>query len=132
MAVRGLLTEIGARYRLNVRGLPGRPDIANKTRQKAIFVHGCFWHAHGCRYGKPPKSRLDYWLPKLEQNKKRDAERCAQLEALGWDVLTVWQCETRDIEALTTALRAFLDGIVDKSRSTSRRDSGTVLQELGV
>ncbi len=130
--VRRLLHGLGYRYRLHRKDLPGKPDLVFPDRKKAIFVHGCFWHAHGCRYGQPPKSRLDYWLPKLEQNKKRDAEKRAQLEALGWKVLTVWQCEIRDIEALTTALRAFLDGIVDKSRSTSRRDSGMVLQELGV
>ena len=130
--VRRLLHGLGYRYRLHRKDLPGKPDLVFPGRKTAIFVHGCFWHAHGCRYGQPPKSRLDYWLPKLEQNKKRDAEKRAQLEALGWKVLTVWQCDARDIEALTARLRVFLDGSGHKSRSTSRPDSGIVLQEVEV
>ena len=107
--VRRLLHGFGYRYRLHRKDLPGRPDLVFPGRRKAIFVHGCFWHAHGCRYGRPPKSRLDYWLPKLERNRRRDAEKRAALEALRWRVLVVWQCETRDLAALATRLRAFLD-----------------------
>ena len=129
--VRRLLHGLGYRYRLHRKDLPGKPDLVFPGRKKAIFVHGCFWHAHGCRYGKPPKSRLDYWLPKLEQNRKRDAEKRTQLEALGWKVLTVWQCETKTIDALTARLTAFLDD-VDKSRSTSSVRQSTVIQELEV
>ncbi len=131
-AVRKLLHRLGYRYRLHRKDLPGKPDLVFPARMKAIFVHGCFWHAHGCRYGRPPKSRLDYWLPKLEQNKKRDAEKRAQLEALGWTVLTVWQCETKDIEALTRKLCVFLDGTVGERRSTPRPGSGIVLQNVEV
>ena len=107
--VRRLLHSLGYRYRLHCRALPGRPDLVFPRRQKAILVHGCFWHAHGCRHGRPPKSRLDYWLPKLEQNRKRDAEKRARLEALGWQTLTVWQCQLRDLSALEDRLRAFLE-----------------------
>ncbi len=128
--VRRLLHGLGYRYRLHGKTLPGKPDLVFPARRKAIFVHGCFWHAHGCRYGRPPKSALDYWLPKLEQNKRRDADKRARLEALGWTVLTVWQCETKDIEALTATLRAFLGAAGDKSRSTSRPDSGKLVQEI--
>jgi DNA mismatch endonuclease (patch repair protein) len=106
--VRKLLYQMGYRYRLHRRDLPGKPDLVFLSRRKAIFVHGCFWHGHGCPIGQPPKSRLNYWLPKLERNKARDAERINQLQSLGWSVLTVWQCETGDTEALCVSLSAFL------------------------
>lgn len=127
--VRRLLHGLGYRYRLHCKDLPGKPDLVFPKRNMTVFVHGCFWHAHGCRYGRAPKSRLDYWLPKLEQNKRRDAEKIAQLEALGWTVLTVWQCETKDIGALTGKLITFLD-YVDKPRSTSSAVAGAVVQEF--
>lgn len=107
--VRRLLHSLGYRYRLHRKDLPGKPDLVFPSRRKAIFVHGCFWHAHSCRYGRPPKSRLDYWLPKLHQNKKRDSQKSAQLETLGWDVLIIWQCETKDMDNLAVKLRDFLD-----------------------
>ena len=107
--VRRLLHGLGYRYRLHRRHLPGKPDLVFVSRRKVIFVHGCFWHAHGCRYGRPPKSRLDYWLPKLERNKQRDTEVRTQLEALRWQVLTVWGCELKDLDSLTATLRSFLD-----------------------
>ena len=72
-------------------------------------MHGCFWHAHGCRHRRPPKSRLDYWLPKLARNKERDAEKQACLESLHWRVLTIWQCEIEDLDALAARLCAFLE-----------------------
>lgn len=107
--VRRLLHSLGYRYRLHRSDLPGKPDLVFPGRRKAIFVHGCFWHAHGCRRGQPPKSRLDYWLPKLERNRERDAEKRASLESLSWSVLTVWQCETDDSDALAARLCAFLE-----------------------
>ena len=113
-AVRRLLHGLGYRYRLHRKDLPGKPDLVFPSRRKAIFVHGCFWHTHGCRYGRPPKSRLEYWLPKLKRNMKRDAKKRAELEALRWQVLTVWQCEIKDLDALTAKLCAFLEGDGDK------------------
>ena len=107
--VRRLLHGQGYRYRLHDTRLPGKPDLVFASRRKAVFVHGCFWHAHGCRYGQPPKSKLDFWLPKLAANRRRDARQRAQLRALGWSVLTVWQCETRRPESLERKLRRFLD-----------------------
>lgn len=107
--VRRLLHRLGYRYRLHVRGLPGRPDIVFPGRKKIVFVHGCYWHGHGCRIGQPPKSRLDYWLPKIEANRTRDATAQERLELLGWSVLVVWQCQTKDEFELQTRLTQFLD-----------------------
>ena len=108
--VRRLLHRMGYRYRLHDSRLPGKPDLVFAGRWKAIFVHGCFWHAHGCRYGQPPKSKLEYWLPKLETNQRRDREKATMLRGLGWSVCTVWQCETRHPERLARKLHRFLDG----------------------
>jgi DNA mismatch endonuclease (patch repair protein) len=108
--VRRRLHGLGYRCRLHAKNLPGKPDIVFPGRRKAIFVHGCFWHGHGCKIGQPPKSRLDYWAPKLEANRVRDAVKEAELRALGWDTLTVWQCQFRTLDALTDAMVAFLDG----------------------
>lgn len=106
--VRRMLHAAGYRYRLHVRGLPGTPDIVFPGRRKAVFVHGCFWHGHGCKIGQPPKSRLDYWGAKLDANRKRDAAKQEALTDLGWDVLVVWQCEIADTQALALRLWTFL------------------------
>lgn len=110
LAVRRLLYSLGYRYRLHPKGLPGRPDIAFLGRRKAIFVHGCFWHGHECAKGRSPKSRLEYWQPKLEQNATRDRTKMEQLESLGWQSLVIWQCEIEDSDDLRKRLRIFLDG----------------------
>lgn len=107
--VRRLLHAMGYRFRLHRKDLPGSPDIVLPKHRAVLFVHGCFWHAHGCAKGQPPKSRLDYWLPKLEKNVTRDRTKIEQLGARGWRVLVVWQCETKDIEALSARLKAFVD-----------------------
>ncbi len=112
MVVRRLLHTAGYRYRLHRRDLPGKPDIVFPTRRKAIFVHGCFWHAHGCKIGRPPKSRPEFWVPKLERNRLRDRENIQALEEAGWNVLVVWQCETRDLKSLATRLITFLGSTV--------------------
>ena len=109
MIVRRCLYAMGYRYRIHRKDLPGRPDIVFSGRQKAIFVHGCFWHWHGCPKGQLPKSRLDYWRPKLEHNVRRDRANIEQLELIGWRVLVIWQCQTTDAVALAGQLRAFLD-----------------------
>jgi DNA mismatch endonuclease (patch repair protein) len=113
MAVRSLVHSLGYRYRLHRRDLPGKPDLVFGPKKKVIFVHGCFWHGHddpNCIDGqRKPKSNLDYWLPKLERNKKRDQENQGELTRLGWSVLTVWECETRDLNKLAEILRLFLD-----------------------
>lgn len=106
--IRRLLHSLGYRFRLHRRDLPGSPDIVFPGRKKAIFVNGCFWHAHGCRIGKPPKSRPEFWIPKLERNRQKDSRDRRNLRALGWDVLTVWQCQIRLEMRLEKRLRAFL------------------------
>ncbi|MGR3467010.1 MAG: very short patch repair endonuclease [Shimia sp.] len=113
MAVRRLVHAMGYRYRLHRKDLPGKPDLVFGPRRKVIFVNGCFWHRHedpDCKIARLPKSRLDYWLPKLERNVARDAAACKALEAAGWDVFEVWECQTKrgDLDALADRLRDFL------------------------
>src|SRR5271166_1258732 len=108
MIVRRMIHAEGYRYRLHRKGLPGKPDLVFPGRCKALFVHGCFWHGHGCKIGRPPKSRPEYWEPKITRNRQRDAQNLAGLESLGWKVLTVWQCETKDTEALKQRIGEFL------------------------
>jgi DNA mismatch endonuclease (patch repair protein) len=89
--------------------MPGKPDIVFPGRRKVILAHGCFWHQHpGCREGRIPGSRLDYWEPKLKRNQIRDAKNQARLKEQGWDVLVVWECELNDLKSLTKMLRGFL------------------------
>ncbi|MER9309636.1 DNA mismatch endonuclease Vsr [Mesorhizobium australicum] len=98
MVVRRLLHGMGYRYRLHRGDLPGKPDIVFGKRKKAIFIHGCFWHRHddpACTLARLPKSRLDFWGPKLSANAKRDALKQDALKRLGWNVLVVWECEFR-------------------------------------
>lgn len=108
LAVRSLLHSIGYRFRLHRKGLPGKPDIVFISRKKAIFVHGCYWHGHGCKIGKPPKSNLEFWLPKIARNRARDAEKRSELEQIGWQVEEVWQCEVKDSQSLAKKLAKFL------------------------
>ena len=111
MMVRRLLHAMGFRYRLHDKRLPGSPDIVFASRKKAIFVHGCFWHRHpdaGCALARMPKSRLDFWRPKLEGNRTRDVRHQSELDALGWRYLIVWECELRDKEQFRNRLLAFL------------------------
>lgn len=108
MVVRRLVHGMGYRYRLHSKTLPGHPDLVFPGRRKVIFVHGCFWHRHeGC--GRTPKSRLDFWVPKLEANKARDTANQARLRELGWSFFIAWECEMRDRAALAGRLRAFLE-----------------------
>jgi len=108
IAVRSLLHRLGYRFRLHRKDLPGTPDIVFPGRHAVIFVHGCFWHGHGCLIGRLPKSKLDYWEVKIEANRERDARQHAALGAACWRVLTVWQCELRDLAALEKKLGTFL------------------------
>jgi len=109
MVVRRLLFSLGYRYRLHDRSLPGSPDIVFKRKKKAIFVHGCFWHRHdGCALARLPKSRLDFWIPKLEGNRERDARKLLQLKSLGWDAFVIWECELKDLNLLEKMLNGFL------------------------
>lgn len=106
--VRSLLHKLGYRFRLHRKDLPGTPDIVLPARRVALFVHGCFWHGHGCRIGKLPKSRLDYWGPKIDSNRARDERKEGALAVAGWRVAVVWQCELTDLERLSHRLMGIL------------------------
>jgi DNA mismatch endonuclease (patch repair protein) len=106
LAVRSMLHSLGLRFRVNRRDLPGSPDIVLPKHRTVIFVHGCFWHRHqGCRYATTPKTRQEYWIPKFAANIERDARKEAELRELCWRVLIVWECETKNREALELRLR---------------------------
>lgn len=109
LAVRKLVFSLGYRYRLHAKNLPGKPDLVFPGRKKAIFVHGCFWHSHDCKFGHPPSSRQDYWLPKLEANRRRDSQKSEELIKLGWKVLVIWQCEIKDTVKLAQTIVDFLN-----------------------
>lgn len=111
MLVRRLTHGMGYRYRLHGRGLPGSPDLVFPSRMKVIFVHGCFWHQHldpGCKLARLPKSKLDFWGPKLETNRERDERNLVLLAELGWDVLVIWECQTKNREELQARIGGFL------------------------
>lgn len=107
--VRSLVHKMGYRFRLHRKDLPGKPDIVLPRHKKVIFVHGCFWHQHeGCPHAARPTSNTEYWNKKLDRNVIRDREHLQKLEYLGWSVLIVWECETRDHEKLLEKLQGFL------------------------
>ncbi|WP_429725905.1 very short patch repair endonuclease [Azospirillum lipoferum] len=109
MIVRRLAHALGYRYRLHRRDLPGTPDMVFPRLRKAIFVHGCFWHRHdGCKYSTTPKTRTDFWEDKFKKNTERDTRKEQELRALGWDVLTIWECETRNPDFLNKKLSRWL------------------------
>lgn len=106
--VRSLLHQLGYRFRIQLKNVPGRPDVAFPARRVAIMVHGCFWHAHGCAFSNIPKTRNEFWTEKFRANKERDARLQEAAEAAGWHCLVVWECETKDREALAAWLSASL------------------------
>ena len=111
MLVRRLVHGMGYRYRLHRPDLPGKPDLVLSGRRKIIFIHGCFWHQHGkvvCKDSGIPKTRQEYWIPKLEGNRKRDRRAAGLLRREGWDVLVVWECELRDVEKIERKIKKFL------------------------
>jgi DNA mismatch endonuclease (patch repair protein) len=112
LTVRRLVHSLGFRFRLHRKDLPGRPDLVFPRLRSVIFVHGCFWHRHpdpNCRLARLPKSRLDFWEPKLSANRRRDLCNQGALVADGWRVLVVWECELRHKEQLKNTLRNFLE-----------------------
>ena len=112
MAVRRLVHGMGYRYRLHRRDLPGTPDLVFSPRRKVIFVHGCFWHQHddpNCRKSTLPSSNRDYWHPKLKRNAERDRENRARLDALGWKILVIWECEVERGSDLAERIVEFLE-----------------------
>jgi DNA mismatch endonuclease (patch repair protein) len=102
---------MGFRYRLHVASLPGKPDLVFSRLRKIVEVRGCFWHQHkGCSDSHIPKSRINYWGPKLAGNVKRDMQNQKQLQSLGWQILILWECELKDARLIADRLRLFLKG----------------------
>lgn len=109
MSVRRMLHAMGYRYRLHRKDLPGKPDIVFGPRKKIVFIHGCFWHGHGCSKGRLPKSNGPFWSAKIEANKARDRKNVRRLKALGWSVLSIWQCQLKEPLAVRKRIVDFLD-----------------------
>ena len=119
MTVRRLLHSLGYRYVLHDRRLPGRPDLVFPGRRKVIFVHGCFWHCHECRFGRVvPETNAVFWRKKRAGNMARDRRNLRVLQSDGWSVLVVWECETKKLGALQTRAVVFLEG---KDEHSGRR-----------
>jgi DNA mismatch endonuclease (patch repair protein) len=120
MRVRRALHAAGLRYRLHARELAGRPDIVFRPAKLAIFVHGCFWHRHpGCEHARMPKTRVEFWREKLGGNVLRDARHAEDLEALGWTVMTMWECETRDAGAIAEFVDLVVKRVIAAKQSNS-------------
>lgn len=106
LVVRSFLHGLGFRYRLHDRRLPGRPDLVFSSRRVAVFVHGCFWHRHAnCRYATTPSSNSAFWAKKFQENVTRDQRARINLEAIGWRVLVIWECEVRKPSKLLALAR---------------------------
>lgn len=118
LVVRSLCHTMGLRFRLYREDLPGTPDLVFPKHRLCLFVHGCFWHRHpGCKYASTPKTRLDFWLPKLERNVERDREAAEALRAQGWRVEVIWECEIKKTHGLQSKLQdLFGRGISDCER----------------
>lgn len=109
LVVRSILSSLGARYRWSNRDLPGSPDLANRTRGWAIFVHGCFWHGHqGCPAAKLPASNAPFWAAKIADNVERDRRKAKELRAKGLHVLVVWECQTKHARHRASLVRRLL------------------------
>ena len=110
LLVRRQVHAMGYRYRLHRRDLPGTPDLVFPGRKKVVFVHGCFWHRHpNCALARLPKTRADFWLPKLAANAERDARNARALRRLGWGILTIWECQLGNAIKLRKRIGRFLD-----------------------
>ena len=107
--VRSMVHRMGYRYRLHQKDLPGKPDLVLPRHKKVIFVHGCFWHMHNCKYGRvKPATNADFWQKKREGNRERDKRNIRALKKQGWQVLIVWECQVKDAGKLGGILWAFL------------------------
>jgi DNA mismatch endonuclease, patch repair protein len=107
--VRGLLHALGYRFRLHDRRLPGSPDIILPRLKTVIFVHGCFWHRHGCSRTTTPATRRDFWVNKFKANVMRDRRAARRLRAAGWSVITIWECQAEDPRAVERRLTRCLE-----------------------
>lgn len=110
LRVRRLLHGMGYRYRLHAAHLPGKPDLVFPSRKKVIFVHGCFWHRHPrCKRASTPATNAEYWQQKFRRNVERDRRNQQDLEELGWSSKVIWECELKDLPALSEVLVDFLE-----------------------
>jgi DNA mismatch endonuclease (patch repair protein) len=109
LKVRKILSGLGLRFRLHAKDLPGRPDIVNRRRRLAIFVHGCFWHGHRCKRGGRPATNREFWDQKLDRNMRRDREAVRDLRRSGWKVLTVWECELKKSTNVLDRIASWLE-----------------------
>ncbi len=117
--MRSLLHKLGYRFRKNVKGLPGRPDVVLPGRKKVVFVHGCFWHAHeNCAKASIPRTRQDYWEEKLMKTRCRDAKNIDSLRAAGWEADVVWECELAAEHSVANRLKKFLSEPGKSAKST--------------
>ncbi|MBC3954828.1 very short patch repair endonuclease [Pseudomonas triticifolii] len=110
LLIRKALHARGFRFRIHAKHLPGKPDLVLPKYNAAIFVHGCFWHGHDCRFFKVPQTRPEFWLEKIGKNQARDLVQIAALRALGWRVLVVWECAVRSMKKQKTMLLIDLIG----------------------
>jgi DNA mismatch endonuclease, patch repair protein len=120
MLARKAAHRLGLRFRLHRTDLPGSPDIVLPKHRTVVFVHGCFWHGHGCSRSKLPRTNVRFWTEKIEKNKLRDSKAEAALRKDGWKVQIVWQCELRNIDM---ALRR-VSLVAAKLRSAVRKRTG--------
>ena len=134
LALRHALWKLGYRYRINDKRLPGTPDIVLPKYRTVIFVHGCFWHAHkDCPNYTTPKTNTEFWTAKIARNQQRDQDTWRQLEARGWNVIIVWECELRKsrlqetVEATTSAIRK--NGEILRSAQDDRKKASALYQE---
>ena len=112
IVVRRALREVGVIVRQSGKGLPGTPDLVNRSLRFAVFVHGCFWHGHtGCDKAKLPKTNTWWWRAKIDENRRRDDRKDRELKDLGFRVLTIWECELTDMPSLIRKLRAATETI---------------------
>ncbi|MCY4623465.1 MAG: DNA mismatch endonuclease Vsr [Chloroflexi bacterium] len=118
LSVRKLLHGLGYRFRLHRSDLPGRPDVTLSRYRAALFVNGCFWHGHGCRRGRMPKSNLSYWLPKIQRNQERDRKNYDALIKSGWNPVIVWECEVKDQDSLKNRLQVTLQRSQGEARAS--------------
>lgn len=121
--VRSLLHRLGYRFRLHDKKLSGKPDIVLARHRKVVFIHGCFWHRHGvCRALSIPENNSDFWARKFAENVRRDGEKLAALREAGWDVLVVWECQTKDRDKLERTVRSFMNKTTRRPRT--KREKG--------
>ena len=109
MLVRSLIHKLGYRFRLHSEHLPGKPDLVFPSRRKIVFIHGCYWHGHGCKRGaRIPQTNRKYWLGKISRNKRRDTRLRKILQRDGWKVLVLWECQLKNEKTLTGRIEKFL------------------------